>query len=80
MGSKSQRASGARARHSPAGRGWTGRHRLQPEAAKMGQGPCLQPALPPRPRRSLCDGGAAQGAIDEEMGDGGQLTATAATG
>jgi len=32
----------------------------------MGQGPCLQPALPPRPRRSLCDGGAAQGADSRE--------------
>lgn len=30
----------------------------------MGKGPCLQPALPQRPRQSLCDGGAAQGACE----------------
>jgi hypothetical protein len=37
-----------------------GEAQLKPQPAKIGQGPCLQPALPPRPRPSLCDGGAAQ--------------------
>lgn len=32
----------------------------------MGTGPCLQPALPRRPRQSLCDGGAAQDALGSD--------------